>query len=153
MATVKFASTARASLLLLLLLLLAGCISPVPRAQDGVTGASPVPQGPPAGPLDSPVDPGSRFACDNGLVLQMAFTRDSLTVKGLPQGPEVLLRDAGGVTPTQSVWSNDRLRAEIGLGAGGDEALLHMLHASPVRLRCRHSEPSAAAARVPVGAW
>jgi len=36
----------------------------------------------------------------------------------------VLLRDAGGTTPLQTVYTNARLRAEFGLGVSGREAIL-----------------------------
>ena len=39
-------------------------------------------------------------------------------------GSDVLLRDAGGITPQQTVYSNARMRAEFGLGASGREAIL-----------------------------
>ena len=48
---------------------------------------------------------------------------------------EVLLRDAGGLTPTQTVYSNPRMRAEFGLGAAGNQAVLRYL-LQPVVLRC-----------------
>ena len=40
------------------------------------------------------------------------------------RGNDVLLRDAGGMTPQQTVYSNARMRAEFGLGASGREAIL-----------------------------
>ena len=52
------------------------------------------------------------------------------------RGREQLLRDAGGITPRQTVYSNPRLRAEFGLGPGGDEALLHYA-SPPLQVRCR----------------
>ena len=55
------------------------------------------------------------------------FADDTATVEAGARGSEVLLRDAGGVTPQQTVYSNPRLRAEFGLGASGREAILRYL--------------------------
>jgi len=51
----------------------------------------------------------------------------------------LLLRDAGGLTPAQSVWSNAKLRAEIGLGPRADEAAVRLLEPLPLTLQCRRA--------------
>jgi hypothetical protein len=53
------------------------------------------------------------------------FDDGSAQIDAGVQGSETLLRDAGGVTPQQTVYSSTRLKAEFGLGADGREALLH----------------------------
>jgi hypothetical protein len=55
------------------------------------------------------------------------FADDSAMLESAPPlGSETLLRDAGGVTPQQTVYSNARMRAEFGLGASGREAIVRM---------------------------
>ena len=95
--------------------LLVACASP---------GAVP-PGAPPSGEL---------YRCDQALEFRVRFVDDSAVIDG-PRGLEVLLRDAGGLTPQQTVFSNARLRAEFGLGANASEALLHYPLES-VNLRC-----------------
>lgn len=72
--------------------------------------------------------PGSRpsatpvYRCEQGLQFTVEFVDDTAVLKGA-RGDDVLLRDAGG-EGTQTVYSNPRMRAEFGLGAGGREAVL-----------------------------
>ena len=61
---------------------------------------------------------------------------DVVLLRGLPGGDERLGRDAGGLTPSQTVYSSATLRAEFGLGPEGRDALLHDL-VSMADLRCR----------------
>ncbi len=42
-----------------------------------------------------------------------------------PRGRHELLRDAGGLTPAQTVYSSAQLRVEFGLGVQSREAVLH----------------------------
>ncbi|WP_427914280.1 hypothetical protein ACPWT1_04885 [Ramlibacter sp. MMS24-I3-19] len=51
-----------------------------------------------------------------------------------------MLRDAGGVTPEQTVWSNDRLRAEFGLPPGDAGAVLHLLQPQASTVRCQRQQ-------------
>ncbi len=62
------------------------------------------------------------------------FANDSATINS-NRGYEVLYRTAGGLTPSQTVYGNPRMRAEFGLGATGNEAILRYL-LQPVALRC-----------------
>lgn len=64
------------------------------------------------------------YRCDQGIDFTVKFGDDAATIDAGPRGREVLLRDAGGVTPQQTVYSNPQLRAEFGLGSSGREALL-----------------------------
>jgi hypothetical protein len=52
------------------------------------------------------------------------FTDDTAVVDAGPRGNDVLLRDAGGATPHQTVYANARMRAEFGLGTTGREAIV-----------------------------
>lgn len=92
------------------------------------------------GPAAEPMAAGSgviALRCDEGLQLRLRVLHDEAQVEGLPGGPELLLRDAGGVTAQQSVFSNERVRAEFGLGAQASEAVVHLLQPQPRDLHCR----------------
>jgi hypothetical protein len=108
-----------------------GCAaaSPRPLAAPAVTAAVPPPN-PAAPPEASPVQPApapAHYRCDQGGEFTVRFADDSAFIDSPKRGSEVVLRDAGGVTPQQSVYSNAHLRAEFGLGAGGREAKLRYL--------------------------
>ena len=75
----------------------------------------------------------SRYRCDGGLQFTVRFADGSAILKGA-RGDDVLLRDAGG-QGAQTVYSNPRMRAEFGLGAGGREAVLHY-PVAPLATRC-----------------
>ena len=129
-----------------MLLLAAGCAAidpPLPAAS--VSRAEPAPTHDASAPApeatsrrEPPAADGAAYACDNGLTLHARFREDTLTLSGLGQGEETLLRDAGGVTPEQTVWSNDRVRAEFGLPPDGQGAVLHLLQPEASTLHCRH---------------
>jgi hypothetical protein len=68
-----------------------------------------------------------RYRCDQNFEFSVRFSDDSAVIDAGSRGNDVLLRDAGGVTPQQTVYSNPRLRAEFGLGANGGEAILRYL--------------------------
>jgi len=84
--------------------------------------ASPRPPGPAAGVPEPAGLP--RYRCDHDLAFTVQQGEDAVTIDAGPRGREQLLRDAGGLTPRQSVYSSAGLRAEFGLGAGGNEAVL-----------------------------
>ncbi len=65
-----------------------------------------------------------RFRCDHDIAFTVQQGEDAVTIDAGARGRELLLRDAGGVTPQQTVYSNERLKAEFGLGAAGNEAIL-----------------------------
>ena len=105
---------------------LSGCTSAVLAPGPA---ADTLPQGR-AGEPQRPFHPAAglvQYRCDQGLEFTVRFVDDSALLDSTSRGQEVLLRDAGGVTPQQSVYSNARLRAEFGLGADGREAILHYL--------------------------
>lgn len=69
------------------------------------------------------------YRCDHDIDFTIRYGDDSAVLDAGSHGRELLQRDAGGVNPAQTVYSNTELRAELGLGAAGDEAVLH--YASP----------------------
>jgi hypothetical protein len=71
-----------------------------------------------------PAAPAARYRCEHDIEFTVRFVDDSAVVDSGPRGNDVLLRDAGGTTPQQTVYSNPRMRAEFGLGASGREAIL-----------------------------
>jgi hypothetical protein len=77
----------------------------------------------------------ARYRCEQGVEFTARFADDSAVLDAGARGKETLLRDAGGVTPQQSVYSSNRLRAEFGLGSDGKQAVLHYL-APALELRC-----------------
>ncbi|WP_143763010.1 hypothetical protein [Ramlibacter tataouinensis] len=91
--------------------------------------ATPRPGEPPSEP------PGIRYRCEQGFDFSVLFLDDSAVLDAGPRGQDFLLRDAGGTTPRHTVWSNPRMRAEFGLGAGEREALLHY-PLQPLTVRC-----------------
>jgi hypothetical protein len=79
--------------------------------------------------------PVPHYRCDNAIDFTVRFGDDTATVEAGARGSEVLLRDAGGMTPQQTVYSNPRLRAEFGLGATGREAILRYV-SPPLVAQC-----------------
>ena len=75
-----------------------------------------------------------RYRCENNIAFTVKFADDSATLNS-NRGYEVLYRTAGGLSPSQTVYSNPRMRAEFGLGATGQEAILRYL-LQPVVVRC-----------------
>lgn len=97
------------------------------------------PFAPPAvAPALAPAPPAAglpRYRCDHGIVFTVRYGEDSAAIDAGPRGRELLLRDAGGVTPQHTVYGNERLKAEFGLGPAGREALLRVLE-PPLVARC-----------------
>jgi hypothetical protein len=102
---------------------LAGCGTPhTPAPPGAASAAAPTPA---AGASAPQRDAGSpRYRCDEGVEFSVRFSDDTAVLDAGSRGNDVLLRDAGGTTPQQTVYSNPRMRAEFGLGSGGREALL-----------------------------
>lgn len=85
-----------------------------------------------AGPQKS--EQAERYRCENDIAFTVKFANDSATINS-NRGYEVLYRTAGGLTASQTVFVNPRIRAEFGLGATGREAMLRYL-LQPVVVRC-----------------
>ena len=98
---------------LLLAAALAGCTTGGPRLADGQ----------------------QRYRCEHGIEFTVRFVDDTAMLDAGSRGYDLLYRDAGGLTPQQSVFSNPRLRAEFGLGSGNNEARLRY-PAQPLVARC-----------------
>lgn len=79
---------------------------------------------PPPSPDAGPAAPGRRYQCEQGWTFSVRFVDNSAVLDAGARGREVLLRDAGGFQPQHTVWTNERMRAEFGLGADGREALV-----------------------------
>ena len=114
--------------------ILCGCASsPIPPASPSPAApaapAAPVTRSTPVAPA-APAASGTQVAhyrCDREIEFTVRFTDDSVVIDSKPPlGNETLLRDAGGVTPQQTVYSNTRMRAEFGLGANGREAIVRV---------------------------
>lgn len=95
------------------------------------------PPAPAAAPATSaPAGSGpARYRCDHDIAFTVQHGDDSVTIDAGPRGRQTLWRDAGGVTPQQTVYSNERLKAEFGLGPAGQEALLRYAE-PPLIARC-----------------
>lgn len=68
--------------------------------------------------------PPALYRCEYNIEFTVRFVDDTAVLDAGLRGRDVLLRDAGGTAPQQSVYSNPRMRAEFGLGASGREAML-----------------------------
>ena len=120
-----------------------GLLGPALAAGGALWGCAAAPLAAPAAPVaapapaPAPAPPGAvaapaRYRCDQGIEFTVRFADDTAFIDRAKRGSEVVLRDAGGVTPQQSVYSNPHLRAEFGLGAAGRDANLHYLPDSQV---------------------
>ena len=85
-----------------------------------------------AGPAIGPALP--RYVCEHGIEFTVRFVDDTAVLDGT-RGREVLYRDAGGLTPQQTVYSNPRMKAEFGLGTTGREAIVRY-PLLPLAARC-----------------
>ncbi|MEO7391734.1 MAG: hypothetical protein ABIU58_06140 [Ramlibacter sp.] len=80
-------------------------------------------------PVTVPAASVSQYRCDRNITFAVRFGDDSAAIDSAMLGKEMLLRDAGGLTQQQTVYSNARMRAEFGLGGNGRAAILRV--ASP----------------------
>lgn len=109
-----------------------GLLGPAIAAGGALWGCAGAPPAPVAAPPAPVAAPAARYRCDQGIEFTVRFADDTAFIDSAKRGSEVVLRDAGGVTPQQSVYSNPHLRAEFGLGAAGRDANLHYLPDSQV---------------------
>jgi len=112
-------------------LLLAGLLAGAALCGCTSIGPSPAPA--------ATARPLPHYRCDHDIEFTVRFGDDTATVDAGSRGSELLLRDAGGLTPQQTVYSNPQLRAEFGLGASGGEAVLHYL-SPPLVAHCLRDE-------------
>ncbi|MGZ5194385.1 MAG: hypothetical protein ACXWJM_03395 [Ramlibacter sp.] len=102
----------------------AGAAGPTRSPAAAASARADVPMQPPTAQAGSgPARPWS-YRCDGGLEFNVRFGDGAATVDAAPGGSQVLLRDAGGATPQQTVYSNERMRVEFGLGETGREAIV-----------------------------
>lgn len=117
------------ALLSAVLVVLCGCAArpepPQPRPVAPAPPPAPAPAASAPAPAPAPAPAGIRYGCDHGIEFTVRYGADSATIDAGERGRDELLRDAGGVTPQQTVYSNQRLRAQFGLGADGREAVLN----------------------------
>ena len=85
---------------------------------SGVTGPSGVPSA--AVPAMA-----ARYRCDHDIAFTVRFLDGSATLDAGPRGTETLMRDAGGTSAEQTVYSSTNVKAEFGLAPGGRGAVLH----------------------------
>ncbi|MES2784084.1 MAG: hypothetical protein V4684_01355 [Pseudomonadota bacterium] len=121
---------------------MAGCAT---KGQDPASSApaAPSPAPPPAPSATPPAatapapaqSTDSTYRCENGVQFSLRVASDGAVIDMGARGSESLLRDAGGITPDQTVYTNARIRAEFGLGPQGRGAALRYI-ATPVVLRC-----------------
>lgn len=118
---------------LALLLVLAGCASQRPAPAPSTPPAPPpepvAPPPPPAPPPPRSALP--HFRCDNDLAFSARFGDGSVDLDLGERGTETLLRDAGGTTPQQAVYSSTSMKAEF----DGDQATLRFV-SPPVTAHC-----------------
>ena len=89
----------------------------------------------PAAPtVNAPAMMVQSYRCEQAEGFNVTFGMDSAALTG-PRGRHELLRDAGGLTPQQTVYSNATMRAEFGLGADGRGAVLRTVKPATV-VRC-----------------
>jgi hypothetical protein len=113
---------------------LAGCATrpAPPPAPAGATQAPP--------PAVQPADVAQRpqlphYRCDGAPSFDARFGDDSVQLLFPDREPETLLRDAGGTSPRQTVYSSTKLKAEFGLDPDGRGAKLNVV-SPPVEAHC-----------------
>lgn len=116
---------------------LCACTTAPPTQPAPASRPAPVAPTAPAPPAPAATDGAAlpHYRCEQGIEFTVRYSDGGALVDAGPRGREQLLRDAGGVTPQQTVYSNQRLRAELGLGPAGNEAILHYA-APPLQVRC-----------------
>ncbi|MEJ6021503.1 hypothetical protein [Ramlibacter sp. PS4R-6] len=106
-------------------LLLGGCASSPPAV------VAPAPAAPPAPPPPVAVAKPPHYRCEGGLEFDVRFGDGSAELLFAAREPETLLRDAGGTTPQQTVYSNTSAKVEF----DGRDARLNLV-APPLQARC-----------------
>lgn len=110
-------------------LLLGGCASS-PGTGPSDPGAAGV-------PATGASMPALAYRCDDGssFSLRRDAGADAVVLEGSGLARETLMRDAGGASPEEAVFSSTRTKLELGLAPGGRGAMLRQ--AEPARaLRC-----------------
>jgi hypothetical protein len=113
-----------------------GTLAPTPAPAGSTAAPAPAPASAAQAAAPGRADGLPHYRCDQGIEFTVRFANDTAVLDAGPRGNDVLLRDAGGATPQQTVYSNPRMRAEFGLGVGGREALLRYAQ-PPLSAHCR----------------
>ncbi|MES2979491.1 MAG: hypothetical protein V4731_13790 [Pseudomonadota bacterium] len=84
-----------------------------------------------------PLQTGTDFTyyCERSMHFKVSMGEATAALDG-SLGRELLYRDAGGQGPAQRVYSNRKLRAELGLGADERDAVL-VYAQPPLTLKCQ----------------
>ena len=116
------------------LLVLAGCALQPARVSVPVQQAAP----PPA-PVPEPAPRATsnlpHYRCDNDIEFDARFAQDAVELVFANREPEKLLRDAGGLTAQETVYSSTGLKAHFGLDPAGRGAKLNFA-SPPLESRC-----------------
>jgi hypothetical protein len=75
------------------------------------------------------------YDCGQAPGFEITLGTGSAVLTG-PRGRLELLRDAGGLTPQQTVYTNEGFRLELGLGPQGQQAVLQTLQPASI-VRCK----------------
>lgn len=80
------------------------------------------------------------YRCDHDIRFTVRFGDDSAEIDAGARGTQTLQRDAGGVTPTQTVYSSTAAKVEFGLDPQGRGAQLHWVD-PPLEASCVREQP------------
>lgn len=89
----------------------------------------------PAPNASTPTATNVAYDCGHAPGFELTLGADSAVLTG-PRGRLELLRDAGGLTPQQTVYTNARFRLALGLGPQGQQAVLQTLQPLSI-VRCK----------------
>jgi hypothetical protein len=114
---------------------LAACASHPPPALAPAPASAPVatPAPPPAPTVSTPKLP--HYVCGQDAAFDVRFGDGSAELLFASGESETLMRDAGGTSPQQAVFSSTRMKVEFGLDPDGRGAQLNVAQ-PPVSTRC-----------------
>ena len=120
----------------LAVLLLGGCAAPAspPAPPPPAPAAVYTPAPPPAIPAPAVAEL-PRYRCEDGIEFTVRFGEGTAELDIAGKGRQTLLRDAGGVTPQQTVYSSTKLKALFGLDPSGRGAKVNFV-SPPIEVRC-----------------
>ena len=98
-----------------------------------VAGQQTAPEPPAAPAATKPSLP--HYRCATGIAIDVRFTDGSAELVFASREPETVLRDAGGVSPQETVYSSTKLKARFGLDPGGRGARLNFV-SPPLEAAC-----------------
>jgi hypothetical protein len=118
-------------------IVIGGCAStPKPDAVPVAVQRAPDPPAAPApAPAHAPKLAAPAYKCDQGIAFDAKFADGSVELRFADREPQTLLRDAGGTSAQNVVYSSTALKAEFGLDPGGRGVKLNFAQ-PPVEARC-----------------